>query len=44
MVGWQRYAVLGADAIDVVEGLDNAPVALDRLFSGANSGNVMAKL
>lgn len=33
-----------AYATDVVEGLDNAPVALDRLFSGANSGKVMVKL
>ncbi len=31
-------------AVDVVEGLDNAPVALDRLFSGANRGKVMVRL
>lgn len=31
-------------AVDVVEGLDNAPEALDRLFTGANSGKVMVKL
>ena len=29
---------------DVVEGLDNAPAALNRLFSGANLGKVMVKL
>ena len=29
---------------DVVEGLDNAPAALERLFSGANLGKVMVKL
>ena len=29
---------------DVVEGLDNAPAALDRLFSGANTGKVMVRL
>jgi NADPH-dependent curcumin reductase CurA len=31
-------------SVDVVEGLDNAPMALDRLFSGANTGKVMVKL
>ena len=31
-------------ATDVVEGLDNAPEAFDRLFSGANAGKVMVKL
>ena len=31
-------------AVDVVDGLDNAPMALDRLFSGANTGKVMVKL
>jgi NADPH-dependent curcumin reductase CurA len=31
-------------AVDVVEGLDNAPVALDRLFTGANTGKVMVRL
>ena len=31
-------------AVDVVEGLDNAPMALDRLFSGANTGKVMVKV
>lgn len=30
--------------VDVVDGLDNAPDALDRLFSGANMGKVMVKL
>jgi NADPH-dependent curcumin reductase CurA len=29
---------------DVVEGLDNAPAALDSLFSGANTGKVMVRL
>jgi NADPH-dependent curcumin reductase CurA len=31
-------------AVDVVDGLDNAPMALDRLFTGANTGKVMVKL
>ena len=31
-------------AVDVVDGLDNAPTALDRLFTGANTGKVMVKL
>ena len=31
-------------AVDVVEGLENAPVAMDRLFTGANTGKVMVKL
>lgn len=31
-------------AVDVVEGLDNAPTALNRLFTGANTGKVMVKL
>jgi NADPH-dependent curcumin reductase CurA len=29
---------------DVVEGLDKAPAALNRLFTGANMGKVMVKL
>lgn len=29
---------------DIVEGLDNAPAALNRLFTGANLGKVMVKL
>ncbi len=29
---------------DVVEGLENAPAALDRLFTGANTGKVIVKL
>jgi NADPH-dependent curcumin reductase CurA len=43
LAGW----VLGGElryAVDVVDGLDNAPVALDRLFSGANTGKVMVRL
>ncbi len=31
-------------AVDVVDGLDNAPAALDRLFTGANTGKVMVRL
>ncbi len=31
-------------ATDVVEGLDNAPEAMNRLFTGANTGKVMVKL
>jgi len=31
-------------AVDVVDGLDNAPMALDRLFTGANTGKVMVEL
>ena len=31
-------------SVDVVEGLENAPVALDRLFTGANTGKVMVKV
>ncbi|MDG1267028.1 MAG: NADP-dependent oxidoreductase [Ilumatobacter sp.] len=30
--------------VDIVDGLDNAPMALDRLFTGANTGKVMVKL
>ncbi len=30
--------------VDIVDGLDNAPVALDRLFSGANQGKVLVRL
>jgi NADPH-dependent curcumin reductase len=43
LAGW----VLGGElkfAVDVVDGLDNAPVAMDRLFSGANQGKVMVRL
>ena len=29
---------------DIVDGLDNAPIALARLFSGANTGKVMVRL
>ena len=39
--------VMGGDmkyAVDVVDGLDQAPEALNRLFTGANSGKVMVKL
>ena len=38
MAGQLKYAV------DVVDGLDNAPAALDRLFTGANQGKVMVRL
>jgi hypothetical protein len=31
-------------AVDVVDGLDQAPAALDRLFTGANRGKVMVRL
>jgi NADPH-dependent curcumin reductase CurA len=43
LAGW----VLGGElkfAVDVVDGLDNAPVAMDRLFTGANQGKVMVHL
>lgn len=43
LAGW----VLGGElkfAVDVVDGLDNAPVAMDRLFTGANQGRVMVRL
>jgi hypothetical protein len=43
LAGW----VLGGElkyAVDVVDGLDNAPAALDRLFTGANTGKVMVRL
>jgi len=43
LAGW----VMNGDvkfAVDVVDGLDNAPVALDRLFTGANQGKVMVRL
>lgn len=43
MGGWIMEGKL-TYATDVVEGLDNAPVALDRLFTGANAGKVMVKL
>ncbi len=31
-------------ATDIVDGLDNAPAAFDRLFTGANTGKVMVRL
>ena len=43
LAGW----VMGGElkfAVDVVDGLDNAPVAMDRLFTGANQGKVMVRL
>ena len=43
LAGW----VMGGDvkfAVDVVDGLENAPVALDRLFTGANQGKVIVRL
>ncbi len=43
LAGW----VLGGElkyAVDVVDGLDSAPAALDRLFTGANTGKVMVRL
>ncbi len=43
LAGW----VLGGRltyAVDVVEGLDNAPAAFDKLFTGANTGKVLVKL
>lgn len=43
LAGW----VMNGDikfAVDVVDGLDNAPTALDRLFTGANQGKVMVRL
>jgi NADPH-dependent curcumin reductase CurA len=43
LAGW----VMGGQvkyAVDVVDGLDNAPAALDRLFTGANRGKVMVRL
>jgi NADPH-dependent curcumin reductase CurA len=43
LAGW----VMNGDitfAVDVVEGLENAPEAMDRLFTGANTGKVMVKL
>jgi NADPH-dependent curcumin reductase CurA len=41
--GW----VLGGELtyeVDIVDGLDNAPTALDRLFTGANTGKVMVRV
>jgi NADPH-dependent curcumin reductase CurA len=43
LAGW----VMAGDvkfAVDVVDGLENAPAALDRLFTGANQGKVMVRL
>ncbi len=43
LAGW----VLGGElryAVDVVDGLDQAPAALDRLFTGANTGKVLVRL
>ena len=43
LAGW----VMGGElkfAVDVVEGLDHAPEAMDRLFTGANQGKVMVRL
>ena len=39
--------VLGGELtyrVDVVDGLDNAPAAMDRLFTGANLGKVLVRL
>ena len=41
--GWVMEGKI-AYKTDIVEGLDNAPAALNRLFSGANHGKVMVKL
>jgi NADPH-dependent curcumin reductase CurA len=41
--GWVVEGKL-AYKTDVVDGLDNAPAALNRLFTGANLGKVMVKL
>jgi NADPH-dependent curcumin reductase CurA len=31
-------------ATDIVDGLDSAPAAFERLFTGANAGKVMVRL
>jgi NADPH-dependent curcumin reductase CurA len=41
--GWVMEGKL-AYRTDVVDGLDNAPAALTRLFTGANTGKVMVRL
>lgn len=41
--GWVADGRL-AYKTDVVDGLDNAPAALNRLFTGANTGKVMVRL
>ena len=41
--GWVADGQL-AYMTDVVDGLDNAPAALNRLFTGANTGKVMVRL
>ncbi|MDH3754030.1 MAG: NADP-dependent oxidoreductase [Acidimicrobiia bacterium] len=43
LAGW----VMGGELTyrtDVIDGLDNAPAALERLFTGANQGKVMVRL
>jgi NADPH-dependent curcumin reductase CurA len=43
LLGWVLSGELKYE-VDVVDGLDNAPAALDRLFSGANRGKVLVRL
>ena len=41
--GWMREGKL-KDRVDVVHGLENAPAALARVFSGANNGKQIVAL
>jgi NADPH-dependent curcumin reductase CurA len=41
--GWMKEGRL-KDRVDVVEGLENAPAALRRLFEGANQGKQLVKI
>jgi NADPH-dependent curcumin reductase len=43
LAGWAAEGRI-KDRVDVVEGLENAPVALRRLFTGANTGKQLIKV
>ena len=43
LAGWVLAGRL-TYTVDVVEGLDNAPAAFEKLFTGANTGKVLVKL
>jgi NADPH-dependent curcumin reductase CurA len=41
--GWLREGRL-KDRVDIVEGFENAPAALNRLFTGENQGKQLVKI
>jgi NADPH-dependent curcumin reductase CurA len=43
LAGWLREGKL-KDRVDVVEGLEQAPAALARLFTGANRGKQLVRI